>query len=167
MTLSLRARQKVQTRSEILQAAWTLSVRDGMAATKLSEIAALAGVSQQTLYNHFSSKDELSLALMDGWEMLSELQSWMADVPAELGPADALVDLARRLDWPDTAGERRALDMHRIMLRDPQLHAAYRERQDEARTYMVDTLAERARRDRVSPLRLELIVGCFYVTFDV
>ncbi len=72
MSPTLRERQKQQTRGEILQSAWLLSTRDGMAKTKLSDIAAHAGVSEQTLYNYFANKDELTLALMDGWAMLSE-----------------------------------------------------------------------------------------------
>jgi AcrR family transcriptional regulator len=167
MTLTLRERQKLQTRGEILQAAWALTVKQGMTATKMSEIAALVGVSEQTVYNHFPTKDELTLALLDEWSAFSELLGMLAEVPEELSPAESLVDLMRRMEWPDTEAEQRALDFFLLSYRDPQLRAAYLARQERASQAMIQALAGRARRHRVSPLALDLMCRLFYTTGDV
>jgi AcrR family transcriptional regulator len=164
---TLRERQKVQTRGEILQAAWALTVKQGMAATKMSEIAALVGVSEQTVYNHFPTKDELTLALLDEWSAFSELLGMLGEVPEELSPADTLVELMRRMDWPDPEAEQRALDFFLMSYSDPQLRSAYLARQEQGCRAMVEALGDRARRHRVSPLELELACRCFYATGDV
>jgi AcrR family transcriptional regulator len=167
MELSLRERQKKQTRNEILQATWTLWERDGMADTKLSEIASLAGVSEQTLYNHFPSKDALALALLDDWRTFGDFTQGLEAVSDELGPADALLELIRHLDWPDTAAEQRALDLYLICSRDARLRAAYVARAADSGHILVEALTERAARHHVTRLRLELMVTCFHATFDV
>ncbi len=91
----------------------------------------------------------------------------IAQIPAEHGPADALLELARRLEWPDTSGEQRALEDYRLILEDGQLRAAYWDRQAIAMESLRVALADRARRHRMSALRLDLLVRCFHRTFDV
>src|SRR5215218_10954677 len=46
-------------RAAILQAATTLFLRNGYRGTSMDEIAALAGVSKQTVYKHFADKERL------------------------------------------------------------------------------------------------------------
>ena len=45
--------------TEILEAAFTLFLRYGVKRTSMSDIAAQAGISRQTLYNAFSDKDDV------------------------------------------------------------------------------------------------------------
>ncbi len=54
-----RSRRKEARPAELLDAALTLFVEKGFAATRVEEVAALAGVSKGTLFLYFSSKEEL------------------------------------------------------------------------------------------------------------
>src|SRR3982750_72003 len=60
-----RQEQAQQTRRAILDAAATLFVEPGYAATPLTAIAAKAGVAIQTVYKVFGSKQALLSALVD------------------------------------------------------------------------------------------------------
>lgn len=55
----LRATQAQRTRAAIRAAALTLTRERGYAAMTVDDIAALAGVSRRTVFNHFSSKADL------------------------------------------------------------------------------------------------------------
>lgn len=59
--LELRKQQK---RKDIMNAAFTLFNKEGVKKVKISDIARYAGVSQVTIYNHFTSKEELVRAVM-------------------------------------------------------------------------------------------------------
>lgn len=58
------ARRKEARPGELLDAALTLFVEKGFAATRVEEVAALAGVSKGTLFLYFPSKEELFKALV-------------------------------------------------------------------------------------------------------
>ena len=60
----LRAHQKAQRRELIEIAAKNLFVEKGFELASIEEIAALAMVSQATVYNYYGSKDELLLAIV-------------------------------------------------------------------------------------------------------
>jgi TetR/AcrR family transcriptional regulator, mexJK operon transcriptional repressor len=51
--------RSARKRGAILEAATTLFLRNGYRGTSMDEIAALAGVSKQTVYKHFSDKESL------------------------------------------------------------------------------------------------------------
>jgi len=57
--LRLRERQKQQTREEIARAAMELFLGRGFDAVTVAEVADAAGVSEKTVYNHFSTKEDL------------------------------------------------------------------------------------------------------------
>jgi AcrR family transcriptional regulator len=60
----LRERQKAGRRESILKAAALLFRRDGFAATSIEQIAERAELSAGTVYNYFTSKGDLLLALV-------------------------------------------------------------------------------------------------------
>jgi AcrR family transcriptional regulator len=62
-----------RTRNAILDAAATVFNERGFAGAALSEILAKAGVTKGALYFHFSSKEELAMALIE--------EQWKADLP--------------------------------------------------------------------------------------
>jgi AcrR family transcriptional regulator len=63
-TPSLRQRRKAARPQELLDAALTLFVSKGLAATRSEDVARLAGVSKGTLYLYYPSKDELFKAVV-------------------------------------------------------------------------------------------------------
>lgn len=60
----LRQKQKEQRRRDILSAAATLFLRKGYENSTVNEVAALAGVSNVTVFNYYETKGELLLALI-------------------------------------------------------------------------------------------------------
>lgn len=60
-------------RAAILSAAVTEFRSVGFAATRMDRIAATAGVSKRTVYNHFASKDELFTAIL--WQLWDASQA--------------------------------------------------------------------------------------------
>ena len=52
-------RSRLETRARILDAAYGLFWRQGFLRVGMDDIAARAGVTKRTLYQHFSSKDDL------------------------------------------------------------------------------------------------------------
>jgi len=59
----IRARRRAQTRAEILDAAWELARRDGVAALSLRELAERVGMRAPSLYTYFASKNDLYSAM--------------------------------------------------------------------------------------------------------
>ena len=53
-----------KTRDSLMEAAFGLVRRQGLAANRVDEICAAAGVSKGTFFYHFGSKDELAAAVM-------------------------------------------------------------------------------------------------------
>jgi AcrR family transcriptional regulator len=62
MTPSLRERRRQMLQDEILDAALSLLTERGYAAMSMEELAARAGISKPTLYNHFTTKDDIVVA---------------------------------------------------------------------------------------------------------
>ncbi len=56
--------RSVRKRRAILEAAATLFLADGYRGTSMDEIAALAGVSKQTVYKHFDDKERLFVEIV-------------------------------------------------------------------------------------------------------
>jgi AcrR family transcriptional regulator len=55
----VRSRKKDRTRAEIVEAAWELARRDGIASISLRELAARVGMRAPSLYTYFPSKNDL------------------------------------------------------------------------------------------------------------
>lgn len=62
MPHSLRERRRQMLRDEILDAALGLLTERGYAAMSMDELASKAGISKPTLYNHFTTKDDIVVA---------------------------------------------------------------------------------------------------------
>ena len=107
-------------RKEILEAAARVFARDGFANTKISDVAALAGIGKGTVYEYFPSKDELFL------QVCTELIEW----PAPPATGDAVRDLERLITALVESYER-SKDFFRILvefwsvaIRDTSAHGA-------------------------------------------
>lgn len=60
-----RAERRAETRREILEAAWKIAHRDGLAAITLREVAALVGMRSPSLYSHVASKNAIYDAMFE------------------------------------------------------------------------------------------------------
>lgn len=63
MTVTKKSRSELK-REAILEAARASFLEFGVANTSMDKVSALAGVSKRTVYNHFSSKEQLVVALL-------------------------------------------------------------------------------------------------------
>ena len=78
---SPRERRREATRREILDAAWALCRRHGLAGLSLRELAGTVGLRAPSLYSYFSSKDAIYDAMFaEGQRALAEA---LADQPEE------------------------------------------------------------------------------------
>jgi TetR/AcrR family transcriptional repressor of mexJK operon len=82
----------------IMEAATTLFLRKGYAGTSMDDIAALAGVSKQTIYTHFADKRRLfsDLILGNSDRVDDFVEQVRAIFEATDDPEKALLELARR-----------------------------------------------------------------------
>ncbi|MFH9733224.1 TetR/AcrR family transcriptional regulator [Streptomyces sp. NPDC017260] len=93
-------------RESLLDAACTALTRRPWSAVRMVDVAAAAGVSRQTLYNEFGSKEGLARALVrreaDGY--LAGVERALAD-----GPGDFRERLAATAEWTASAARQNAL----------------------------------------------------------
>ena len=61
---TFRQRVRARLRDEVLDAAYAITVEDGWEHVRMTTLAARVGVSRQTLYKQFRSKDEVGEALV-------------------------------------------------------------------------------------------------------
>ena len=102
-----RERQKLEREQRILSAARRLFDRRGYLNTSMEDVARRAGLAVGTLYNYFSSKDQLLVALsqIDTEHLLSVGERILADPPDD--PVEAIAALTEVMVQGITAGERR------------------------------------------------------------
>jgi AcrR family transcriptional regulator len=90
----VRERRRQQTREEILEAAWRLAERDGIAGLSLRELAGEVGMRAPSLYTYFDSKAAVYDAMFaQGYR---ELDAMEADL--ELDPDDLVGTLERSIE---------------------------------------------------------------------
>jgi AcrR family transcriptional regulator len=120
MSLSLRERKKLKTRTSIQKEAMRLFLEKGYEATTIEEIAAAAEISPSTFFNYFPSKEDV--VFQDELDPLI-LAAFDAQ-PPELGPVAALRN-AMRIVFKDLSLEQEDLMRQRIrmMTSEPELRA--------------------------------------------
>ncbi|MGW6737719.1 TetR/AcrR family transcriptional regulator [Streptomyces sp. NPDC055013] len=97
-------------RESLLDAAYTALARRPWSAVRMVDVASAAGVSRQTLYNEFGSKEGLARALVR-----READGYLAGVERALAtPGDARERLTATAEW--TAGIARGNALVRAML---------------------------------------------------
>lgn len=84
----VRARRREQTRAEILEAAWRLSERHGIAGLSLRELAREVGMQAPSLYTYFDSKAAIYDAMFAAG--YRELDAALGDIEVADDPVDAL-----------------------------------------------------------------------------
>jgi AcrR family transcriptional regulator len=88
-----RAERRAATRQEILDAAWQVARREGLAAVTLREIGRLVGMQAPSLYSHFESKNAIYDAMFSqAWDDVVEYLDTHGPVPSQ--PRRALLWMA-------------------------------------------------------------------------
>jgi AcrR family transcriptional regulator len=99
MAEGLRERRRRQTQAEVANAAVDLVVERGLANVTVDDIAARAGISRSTFFNHFRSKDD---ALVFGPPPIRDeaLEEFIVgnDAPVRDGVLAVLVDYGQRVE---------------------------------------------------------------------
>ncbi|TVR22984.1 MAG: TetR/AcrR family transcriptional regulator [Nitriliruptor sp.] len=84
----VRSRRRAQTRVEILDAAWRLSARDGIAGLSLRELAREVGMQAPSLYTYFDSKAAIYDAMFAAG--FRELDATFDDLEVEGEPVEVI-----------------------------------------------------------------------------
>jgi len=106
------------TREAILDAAASLFLSQGYAATGTREIAARVGIRQASLFHHFARKDDLLAELLDRTvEPALAATAWLVTAP---GPPDVRLYLLVRQDTANLCGGGRNLAALQLL---PEAHA--------------------------------------------
>lgn len=118
MTTQLAA----SVRSRLIEAARALLIEHGLAGTTTREIARVAGVSEGTIYNHFTDKYDLVLAAVKESSRLGEL---VEGLPTEAGTAPVRTTLIAFVEgWLQRADE--SIRMFAPVIGDPELAGLHR-----------------------------------------
>jgi TetR/AcrR family transcriptional repressor of mexJK operon len=125
-------RRSTRKRRAILEAATAVFLRNGYLGTSMDEIAALAGVSKQTVYKHFADKERLFVEIVTSTveEISDPVHEEVLNI-ADSGDIEAdLRDLARR--QLARVMQPRLLQLRRLVIgeasRFPELGATFYER---------------------------------------
>jgi len=106
-------------RQAMIHAAQEVFVNKGLEAANLEEVAAHAGVSKLTIYNHFGSKDELFVAAL-----MDKCDSYMKPDAFRTHPVgstrDGLIQIGR--SFLGLIFDPAALKMHRVVMAESQTH---------------------------------------------
>jgi len=89
-----------KTRNSLMEAAFGLVRKQGLAATSVDEICAAAGVSKGAFFHYFKSKDELAAAAAYHWSAVTEPVFESAGYHAPADPLDRVlgyIDLRREM----------------------------------------------------------------------
>jgi AcrR family transcriptional regulator len=134
-------------RDEFLAAALRVFARRGYGRAGVDEIAAEAGYSKGALYWHFSSKEDLLLALLD--ERIDAPQRELVAL-LESAPPERDMSVEGGREFARQLGEQRDVvllerEYWTLAIRDPQLRARYAERQTTRRLALARALEARAR----------------------
>ena len=109
-----RERRKEARPGELLEAALSLFVEKGFAATRVEEVAARAGVSKGTLFLYFPSKEELFKAVVR--ETLSgRFGEWNQELAAFQGNSTELLQYTMR-SWRERIGMTAASGITKLVM---------------------------------------------------
>ena len=118
--LRRRAESQAATRDRIVAAARDLYLERGMAGTSMSAVAAVADVAPNTVRNHFSSQEDLAMAVGDS--VLAELE---LPEPGSFEDEPSLAVRIARLAEALASLSRRGQDWWDVMQREPALAAIW------------------------------------------
>ena len=142
---TLRERQRVETRTLILDAALDMFEANGYEQTTVEDIAASAGVSSRTFFRYFDSKTALILdkAGHHSDEESAELMAALVSRPATESVSEALRAVLREHLVTMFDGDGRKLRQLRIVLSEPTLRVLAQDSFHEHRPDLAKAFAAR------------------------
>lgn len=152
----LRERKKQETRATIAHIALALACEHGPDGVTVDDIAAAAGVSPRTVFNHFGTKDEAILGIDP--ERRAQLLDEVRARPADEPPLRALVGVFAEAMTADEASLEFWLRRAELVRQHPGLRAAQLASQAELEHDLAAVVAERTGLDADDPYP-ELLVG--------
>lgn len=163
--VGLRERTRNMVRAELAQAALKLFVEQGFEATTVEQIAAATGLSRRSFHRYFASKEDV----FGQWfaETGQQLAAALAARPAGERPWFALRrsfdDLIQGL-----SARPEALEITRMILNTPALHATHLHKHALWRDALADTLQRRPAEDGREPGRIAAValVGAALAALD-
>jgi AcrR family transcriptional regulator len=121
----LRERKKQRTRQALYEAATRLFLAQGYARTTVAEIAAEAGVSEKTLFNYFSSKEDLLFRYR--YQRIAAMELGLVEELRHTTPEQALARIVEQVvGWAlsgEEPGKELSLAQARLILVEPELRA--------------------------------------------
>jgi len=124
-----RERRKEARPGELLDAALDLFVEKGFAATRVEEVAALAGVSKGTLFLYFPSKEELFKAVVRK-NISGRFEEWGEEFKTFEGTGAEMVTYCMNVWW-NRVGATRASGITKLMMSEaknfPELAVFYQQ----------------------------------------
>jgi AcrR family transcriptional regulator len=137
MSAGLRERKKEATRAAIRAAALRLALERGPGNVRVEDIAEAAGVSPRTYNNYFSSREQAIIAAVIA-QRASRIAAAVADRPAEIGLADAVIDAVAG-QYAEPGDDRTAM----LITSTPALRAAYVETVAAIEEPLADAITQR------------------------
>jgi AcrR family transcriptional regulator len=154
ITLGVRERRKLQTRDRLLNAAKEQFEERGYDSVTVAEIAAEAGVSVKTLFQHFRSKEDLLLAELA--DIHADMVRALSDRDRSKTPLEAVTEWL--LEWeaqrPPDGFDR----FMRMVGTGPAVESMRRRLYDDWESALVAVLADEANEARPNP-RTRLIAA--------
>ena len=110
-------RKSAETRQQIIDAAYTLFYQSGFMRTGVDAVATAAGITKRTLYQHFSSKDELIGAVLEHQHQmtLERIRQWADCITGKpdqmvMTIFEKLAQWAAGTDWQGSGFTRAAVE---------------------------------------------------------
>lgn len=167
VALGLRERKKAYTREIITIAAWTLFQQRGVAETSIREIAELAEVAEKTVWNYFSSKEELVTAALDAILQVNPLLEFVAARPEDEHPATVLRRALSEASEGMTNADARALQkMMESIQQDLALSTANLRYLQSLADSLADVMRDRAPHFSMTQAQLRTLTACYAAIVD-
>lgn len=161
--VGLREQKKQQTRTALADAALALFAEHGFEQVTVAEVATAAGVSVNTAFNYFPTKEDLFFDRQS--EVEGRLAAWVRDRPHAMSPVTAIRNGAMRAlaESDPTLGLSQEADTFwRIVEESPSLRARAREIAERSEASLAAALAEESAPGDPAP---RLLAGALAGTF--
>ena len=113
-----RSRRKEARPGELLEAALDLFVEKGFAATRVDDVAARAGVSKETLFLYFPSKEELFKAVVRE-NIVGRFTEWNTELETFVGTTSEVLAYCYQVLW-ERIGATKASGITKLMFSEAQ-----------------------------------------------